>query len=551
MRAEDQTSNDLSRYLMVPLRRWRFVAAIVVIVMAAILTYLIVGAKAYTATATIEVHATTLTPFDAGKAPSQVIDMSTEAAAAVSDVVMSRASKSLSTHPSPAELQANALVGSTTGSTTMTISYSAASASSASVGANAIADSYLAYRGEQATGQKASLLDTLNAQVTKLRGGLTELNAAIATEAPTSAAAQNNLTTRSLLTQQIGDLTQRQNQLLTVYVDPGRLVNAAVAADAVTAPSSKLFLAGGLMVSLVLGGVAAFARERLDRRLRTASSFADLIEAPVITVDRDGPTPRRVTATTDESMNMLRTRVMHSLRKSESRVALVVDHSRTKQSGITASRLAALIAQSGAPVAVVFISEGDADLTSPTRRQVEWFERNAMPVYRDRTLAGYTPPPVPSLTVLHLGKGADVNGAREHEELGAIIEKARDLGSIVIIVTTGRPSRSTVFALASLADQVLVVAQAGETRLADIAETAQDIEGSGASLFGGVLIRRRTLRARSDDRRSAGVANSADESEPSGGPEEMMGSATDPGRTLDDADQVHGGLDDVSEELRR
>lgn len=557
MGAEDQTSNDLSRYLMVPVRRWRFVAAIVVITMAAILTYLTVGAKTYTASATVELQATTSTPFDTSKSPSQVIDMNSEAASAVSDVVMSNASKSLSAHPDPADLQANVQVGSATSGTTMTISYSASSASSASVGANAIAAAYLAFRGEQASEQKASLLGTLSTQVTKLREDLTKLNAAIATQVPTSAAAQNNLTLRTLLTQQIADLTQRQNQLLTVYVNPGRLVNKAVTAGAVVTPSRKLFLAGGLMVSLVLGGAAAFARERLDRRLRTASSFADLIEAPVITVDRDGPTPLRATVTTDESMYMLRTRVMHALRNSGSRVALVVDHSRTKESGITASRLAALMAQSGASVALVLISDGAAGLTSPTFRLLNSAESelDAVPTSGHRKLAGYTTPLVPSLTVVPLEEGPDADGARERKEIAAVLDKARRAGSLVVLATTGRPRRSSVFALAALADEVLVVAQARTTRRADIVETAQDIEGSGARVFGGVLIKRRRRRARRGDRRPADVTSTPDELElelePSARGEETAGSPAALGRGLSNGDQVRGELDDGADKLRR
>lgn len=551
MVAEELTSNDLSRYLMVPVRRWRFVAAIVVIIMAAILTYLTVGAKTYTATATIELHATTLTPFDVSKSPSQVIDMNSETAAAGSDVVMSNASKSLSAHPDPADLQANVLVGSTTSGTTMTISYSAASASSASVGANAIAAAYLDYRGQQASEQKASLLSTLSTQVTKLRAGLTELNAAIATEVPTSAAAQNNLTTRTLLTQQIADLTQRQNQLLTVYVDPGRLVNQAVASGAVVTPSRKLFLAGGLMVSLVLGGAAAFARERLDRRLRTASSFADIIDAPVVTVGRDGPTPLGVTATMDESMYMLRARVMHTLRNRASRVALVVDHSRTKESGVTASRLAALMAQSGAPVALVLISDGAVGLTSPTLRMLDSSEFElAVPTSGHRKLAGRTARLVPSLTVVPFEEGSDADGVRERKEIAAAIEKARAKGSFVILATTGRPRRSSVFALAALADEVLVVAQSRGTRRADIVETVQDIEGSGASVFGGVLIKRRKRRARRGDLRPPHIAGRPEEFEPSDRAEEKVGSSAALGHGLGDADQVRGEVDDGAEELR-
>ncbi|MFI5776506.1 Wzz/FepE/Etk N-terminal domain-containing protein [Nocardia sp. NPDC051570] len=83
------------------------------------------------------------------------------------------------------------------------------------------------------------------------------------------------------------------DQLETIQVDAAPAARVAVVdkAQMPTAPSgpqSKRILILGLLAGLLFGGLAAFARDRLDRRLRTSSEIEQVVSAPILGIVDDG-----------------------------------------------------------------------------------------------------------------------------------------------------------------------------------------------------------------------------------------------------------------------
>lgn len=66
------------------------------------------------------------------------------------------------------------------------------------------------------------------------------------------------------------------------------VVDAAALPSAPSSPKRSRILLMGLLAGIVLGGAAALARERLDRRLRTSADVAAVLPAPILGIIDDG-----------------------------------------------------------------------------------------------------------------------------------------------------------------------------------------------------------------------------------------------------------------------
>ncbi len=83
------------------------------------------------------------------------------------------------------------------------------------------------------------------------------------------------------------------DQLETIQVDAAPAARVAVVDKAQmpmspSGPQSKRLLILGLLAGLVLGGLAALVRDRLDRRLQTSSAIEQIVPAPILGIVDDG-----------------------------------------------------------------------------------------------------------------------------------------------------------------------------------------------------------------------------------------------------------------------
>ncbi|MCM6772170.1 protein tyrosine kinase [Nocardia sp. CDC159] len=83
------------------------------------------------------------------------------------------------------------------------------------------------------------------------------------------------------------------DQLETIQVDAAPAARVAVVDKAQmpmapSGPQSTRILILGLLAGLALGGLAALARDRLDRRLRTSNAVEQIVPAPILAIVDDG-----------------------------------------------------------------------------------------------------------------------------------------------------------------------------------------------------------------------------------------------------------------------
>lgn len=267
-------SVELSRYWWILRRRWYVVAVCVLLGLAVGVAGVMLSAKTYTATAVVNLNAISSQPFDNTKSDSQLIDAQTEVQLARSATVLGGAADKLGTGTTRAQMLANTDVQPVADATVVRISYTAASAAVATRGADLIASGYLDYRSTSAAEKVAQVADRLKRQRTTLRARLLDLNKKLAHAKEGSAAAIQAESNRQMINAELSSLISQISQFRIVDTQGGTLISSAADNDVVVGPSKKLLLLVPVLAGLVLGLIAAFVVNLLDRRLHGAGSVS-------------------------------------------------------------------------------------------------------------------------------------------------------------------------------------------------------------------------------------------------------------------------------------
>ncbi|MEU5869012.1 Wzz/FepE/Etk N-terminal domain-containing protein [Nonomuraea sp. NPDC047529] len=271
---------DLDEHLSLLRRRWLLLVGCVVVGGTAGLALMRATPPAYTAITQVLV-----TSVDGQDQSNQVsnrqrepLNLDTEAQIAQSAVVSARVAQTLRiTAPRPVE------VSVPPNSAVLWISVTDADPVAAAAQSRAYADAYLANRRESA---KAAMAERQQAVLAKLKQVDTGLDAAIKEvgRLPKGSAEHAIATQRqSVLNRQAASLTLKYDALRTIAVTPGSVISEALPPTRPSSPSLPLFLGTGLMAGLLLGAAAAYTRDRLDTRLRTAADVERLTGLPVLT----------------------------------------------------------------------------------------------------------------------------------------------------------------------------------------------------------------------------------------------------------------------------
>jgi succinoglycan biosynthesis transport protein ExoP len=285
-----RSGTDLTEHLSLLRRRWLLFVGCVLAGGTAGLALLRLTPPSYTATTQVLVA-----PVGVQDQSNQVtnrqrepLNLDTEAQVAQSSVVAAKAATTLgTTAPEPVE------VSVPPNSAVLWISVTAADPAVAAQQSRAYAEAYLANRAESAqetmaAQQKATLakLKQVNAalghvikELAVLRAGTTERTIAIHRQ--------------SVLNRQAYSLTLKYDALKTVAVTPGSIISQATPPTRPSSPSLPLYLGTGLMIGLFLGAATAYARDRLDTRLRTPADVERLTGLPVL-ADLSRPLERGV-----------------------------------------------------------------------------------------------------------------------------------------------------------------------------------------------------------------------------------------------------------------
>jgi capsular polysaccharide biosynthesis protein/Mrp family chromosome partitioning ATPase len=276
------------------------------------------------------------------------------------------------------------------------------------------------------------------------------------------------------------------------------IITAAGLPSTPSSPNHLVDLGIAVVVGLAAGVGTAFARDRLDDRLRSLSDLEQRAGAPVIgdlpaMRYRGYDPPARMATLTDPDGDLaaayreLRTRTQHALMRNDAKILLITSPTPAGHPVVVAANLAVSLAQSG--LAVTLVGADPADIQPSALLDVP-YEPGLSDVVRDRVAlaAALHLCSVAGLAVLPGGwTGGDHGPLLRNGTIGTVLSKLATKADVVIVVAPAMLSGAITGVLAEFADlAVLVVDAARTTRRAVVAAAAQ-LEPLRPTLIGCVL----------------------------------------------------------------
>jgi Mrp family chromosome partitioning ATPase/capsular polysaccharide biosynthesis protein len=501
-------SADLSHYLGVLRRHWwvLLVATGAGLGAGAGVTHAL--PKVYESSASVLVQAVGQDTNASGGRTNGTINLDTEAQLVRSGAVANSAAILLKTRTSPVDLAKNVSVEVPANTTVLVITYRSDTAAAAQAGSHAFAEAYLRNREATAQGALNSRIKALNLKLRQLTVGLTAINKKVTAAQVGSSERANLDSLRSNSQNQVNFFSSKLNELTTTTVSAGNVISDARLPDAPSSPNAILDLAGGAMGGLLLGLLLAFLRDKLDRRLRSASDVRDRARIPVLATLDERTTPHfddvlQPYGPGGRVFNRLRNEVLAQLEPGD-QVIVVTGATRGPAATLVAANLAAALARTGNEVVLIGAHLPDSVVeAAPLARMLGVA---AMPGLSD-LLSGriglaralQRTPRIPSLRVITTGGAATAAGLMQSQRLRDTLEALRRQGGYIVIEAPSTSSSADAQSLASLADAAIIAVELRRARRPALLDAADQLERVDTKLLGAVVLPRLTPPPRLDD----------------------------------------------------
>ncbi len=503
----DGQSVAVRQYFEVPRRRWRIIVVVALVGVAAVVGYAQLASSRYEAATIVRVNPIGTDPFTSGRTADQLVNTDSEAQLAKSSEVAEAAADLLSPNGDPDVMRGGLTVTAASDTASLTLSYAADSQQGALDGANAFARAYLEQREAEARDQQEHMLDNIEESLGEARDDLIAAEEALASAESGSREAQEADADRQIADRSIQSLSTRRGDLQSLAFEPGTVLREAEQATPASLAGGPTFLVGGSLAALVLALLAAFARDGLDRRVRSGRDVGRAVRAPLLVEIPGGPGAPLIEepdGDAAESYRVLRAHLLPALRRADIRVLLVADltHGRA---GTAGASLAVAIAQAHSGVALLvpgWSSPGAAGLSAlgdggggPATLMPGAVPGmpGAADALRRTTVPG-----------LRAAYGDGVRPLLGSERFDALVEELIATDGYVVLDASGQLSRSETLAMAGAAGAAVVVGQRGRTLSPDLSTLATDLERLGTPIAGCAVVT--TRRAGGATRKDAAAA---------------------------------------------
>ena len=486
---------DLRDYVAVLSRQRFFILALTALTVVLAAAYSYTRTPVYSARADVLVTPTVTSPFDAG---NEQVSLETEQEVVQSSAVARLVRNQLGTEVSAQQILENLSVEVPADAMVLGIVFSDPDPRTAQRGAQAFAESYLAFRSEQAARAAISVTGSIEEQISDLERQIAEANGRIAASRPGSVRERNARVRLDFLA---GQMAITRNQLASLgiqTINPGQVIDPGVVPRSPSSPNHPVDIALGLLAGLFLGVGGAFVRDRLDQRLRGAADLERALGAPVLAVVPSDPgwkDPARAHLSTledprgpvAEAYRRLRASILVAASRRRLRTLMVVSALEGEGKTTTAANLSVMLAQTGKSVILL-----SGDLRRP--RVHEFFDISNDRGLTDVLLRGarigeaLRTPGVPNLRVFPSGPVPDDPGEiLESSRAREVIDDLADRAEFVIIDSPPLLAVADTLALAPWVDGVLIVADALTSNREAILQVKNELAQAGANLLGGVV----------------------------------------------------------------
>lgn len=485
---------DLREYLAVLRRRAPIIVLLTVLFSGLAVGYSVLKTPIYTAQAEVLVNppAGTL-----NQNLSQVISMDTEAQVATSAPIAELAAKALGSPLTITQLLKHVSVQTSSTTFVLDISFWDAQPSKAADGANAFAKAYLDYKRQQAEGAISQQQASIESQMVEARRQQREQNQILQTHAPGSVEYRNAQDTLDQLNVRLGVLASELAGV-PVVIDPGQVILPATVPASPSSPKYPLNTAVGLFFGLFAGVVVAFLLDRSDDRVHRSSDLQLFLDAPVLAYIPHVKGRQRLRAAQlvvdleprspiAEAYRTIRTNVLSMAHKRDMKTIAVVSPMQQEGKSMTSANLAAALGQTDKRVLVLSV-----DIRKP--RVHEFFG-----VANDQGLSEILQGEIQLLEAIVKSEVGNVwvlpGGhvpARPAELLQSpamaqVLVGVREAFDFVILDCPPVLGLADCLAVLPLVDAVLLVVQAGQTRVGAILETCDQLERLGAAVDAAVM----------------------------------------------------------------
>ena len=494
--ADPNPTNDLRGYLNVVRRRKWSIGLIALLVTGGAVLASVRQTPVYDSTAEVQVA-----PYDPGQALSGAADyiflqsMPNEVAVASTPQVAALASTLVRKQGGNGIETGHLSVSNPANTTILNLTYTDASPQAAQTWAQAYAEAYIQQRDARAeAAYKASTAGPQN-RLTKLQQELaTKQDELLSAPASEKQSIENDI---NYLQSQVGVIEARLASVPVPYAGATQLIAPAPLPTSPSSPKLVLNAVLGLMVGLIIGLGLAFVRERLDDRTSGKDDLEGEIGAPVIAVvPKVGGWKRRGTAylvardapmsAASEAYRTARANLQFLGTMDGVKTIVVTGAERGDGKTSTTANLAVTLAQSGKRVVAI-----SCDLRKP--RLHAFFGLQDAPGLAEflagrASLGEVARRAEPrSLRVIATGTiptdPAELLGS---EAMSSLLRDLREVADFVLLDTPPVLAVSDALILASMADGVVVVADAGSTTRPALALTRQQLEQVGSRIVGGI-----------------------------------------------------------------
>jgi capsular polysaccharide biosynthesis protein len=479
-------------------RRWLTLVVLTIVGAVAGGVYVKFAPKIYTATASVYVQATGANANQvANGRTSGAVNMDSEAQIVQSVTIATLAAHALHSTATPTTLSKHITVTVPANSQVLQVSCSQSTANASAACAQAFATQFLKYQTDTANSQLHATLTQLGSQVTALQQDVAKLTAEIRSLPANSsqvAAANAQLSSDN---NQLGTLDHQVATTSANLADnsAGWIITAAAPPTKPTSPKKTLILPGGLIVGLLLGLIGAAVSDRRDQRVHDAADLERQLDLPVMLwIPSRERHPQPTLAAPRSRAGQLFGELAYSTAAAlgeGNHVLFVAGVSAGTSAGVTAASLAAALARTHSDVVLVC-----ADMNGSVIPQLFGLgsDRGLAEVLAGKSSiweVAQRPADYPRLRVITPGLDTShVLYDFQHDVNRALIADLRRQTSIVIIEAQAGAAGGDTFSLAEFADAALIVAEVGNTRRPEIAETLQRLQRLHTPVLGAALVPR-------------------------------------------------------------